>query len=489
MTAMPAQHRLVSAAAGSLRYVGHSAFLSAKGLAIRRLRGGSAFQAKLAELEEGQWAPWPVKQEAQNARLRALVRHAYEAVPHYRRSFDRHGVRPERIETVEDLTRLPTLSKDEIRAAPDDFVARGAGPLIATGWTTGTTGAPLGVRRTLESIVFDKAILARQRRWSGVALDGPNVAIWGTIWGHVIVPREVRSPPYWRFNAADNQLLFSYYHLSDETLPLFVDKLRSFRPAYVEAFPSTLLAFARFLARRGETVPVPAVFTSSEPLYGGHRREIEAAFETRVYDYYGHAERAVTAAECPHGSMHVNPEYGVLEILDGDRPAAPGQSGEIVGTGLSNFGMPLIRYRTGDVTRSRAGPCLCGIETPLIGRVEGRAADFIRTPDGRVMPGDGVMEAFYGLDNIKESQVVQEAVDRLTVRLVKDDDARPVNVDLLRANLDRCLGQGVTVTVEYCDAIWTAEDRKRRWVVSKIDATPRESEPPGADGCRADDRP
>ena len=203
-------HGLLAASANSLRYLGHSAFLSAKGLAIRNLRAGPAFHRLLAELEESQWAPLAERQAAQDAELRAMVRHAYENVPHYRRSFDRHGVRPENIGGIDDLPKLPVLTKSEIRAAPDDFVARGgAGRLIATGWTTGTTGAPLAVQRTLRSIIFDKAILARQRHWAGVGLQDRNVAVWGTIWSNVIVPRAVRSPPYWRFNAADNQLLFS----------------------------------------------------------------------------------------------------------------------------------------------------------------------------------------------------------------------------------------------------------------------------------------
>lgn len=465
------EQNILAASAGSLRYLGHSAFLSAKGFAIRNLRGGKAFQRLLAELEERQWAPLAVKQEAQNADLRAIVRHAYDNVPYYRRSFDRHGIRPEAIESVEDLPRLPLLTKQAIRGNPDDFVARGqAASLIATGWTTGTTGAPLGVRRTLRSIVFDKAILARQRRWAGVQPSDRNAAIWGTIWSNVIVPRTVRTPPYWRFNAADNQLLFSYYHLSDETLPLFVDRLAEFRPAFIEAFPSTLLAFARFLRKQGQTVPVPVIFTSSEPLYSSHRAEIEAAFETRIHDYYGHAERAVTAAECAHGSMHVNPEYGVLEIVRDGQPAAYGESGEVVGTGLTNSGMPLIRYRTGDMSHSVAGPCPCGRETPLIGPLSGRAADFIRTPDGRLMPGDGVMEAFYGIDNVKESQIVQETVDRIVVKLVKDEEAAPVNDRLLCENMARCLGPEVAVSVEYHASIWEAGTQKKRWVVSQIDS-------------------
>ena len=464
---------MASSLAGTFRYAAHSGFLSAKGYAIKRLRAGRSFRKVLEELEQSQWLSRDRLRELQNAKLRRIVSHAYEQVPYYRRLFDRHGIKPSDIAETGDLIKIPTLGKDRLRANPEDFLARNFAPrLLASGWTTGTTGAPLRVRRTLSSIVFDKAILARQRRWAGVEIYDRNVAVWGTAWGNVIVPHHATSPPFWRYNAADNQLLFSYYHLSDERLPAYLAKLRAFRPAFIEGFPSTLLAFARVLRKRGETMPLRAVFTTSEPLFSCQRREIEAAFQTHVFDYYGHAERAVTAAECEKGNLHVNQEYGIVEILRGETPVAPGESGEIVATGLANLGMPLIRYRTGDASRLLATTCPCGRESPLLGRVDGRVADYIRTPDGRLMPGDGVMEAFYGLENVKESQVVQETIDHIVVKLVKDDDAREVDTGLLRSNLRGCLGDEIRVTVEYEESLWNQEELKKRWVLSKIDPGP-----------------
>jgi len=470
--------------AGSFRYVAHSAFLSAKGYAIRRLRAGNEFDRVNEELEESQWHSRAMLRDMQNAKLRAIIAHAYENVPYYKGLFDRHGIKPADIDNVADLVKVPTLSRDTIRANPSDFLARNyPRRLLASGWTTGTTGAPLCVRRTLTSIIFDKATLARQRRWAGLELYDRSVAVWGTAWGNVIVPQDATSPPYWRYNAADNQLLFSYYHLSDSRLPAYVAKLKAFRPAFIEGFPSTMLAFARFLKRQGETVPVRAILTSSEPLYRSHRHEIEEAFQAKVFDYYGHAERTVTAAECGHANMHVNQEYGVLEILQGEKPVASGERGEIVGTGLNNYGMPLIRYRTGDVSRLVESCCLCGRESPLLGAIDGRVADFIRTPDGRLMPGDSVMEAFYGLDNIKESQVVQEAVDHIVIKLVKDDTAMPVDTARLRSNLQRCLGGDIRITLEYAESLWKEGEIKKRWVVSKIGA--ELGAPPDQPGPRA----
>ncbi len=450
-------------------YAIRSAYFSVKGYGIRLMRSGKAFYRILKELEESQWSPREQLQALQDAKLRALIHHSYENVPYYRRLFTTQGLMPRDIQGISDLWKIPTLSKEIIRANPDDFVAKNINRrLLATGWTTGSTGTPLAVHRTLHSIIFDNATLTRQRGWAGVRKYDRKVAIWGTSFGNVIVPRRMRTAPYWRFNAADNQMLFSYHHLSDDTLSAFIDGLRKFRPVFIEAFPSTMLMLARFLKKQNERLSVKAIFTSSEPLYRTHRQEIEEVFETRVFDYYGHAERAITAAECEQGNMHLNPEYGVLEILRGDETLAPGESGEIVGTALNNFGMPLIRYRTGDSSRLIDAVCPCGRQTPLLGGIEGRTADFIRTPDGRLMPGDGVMEAFYGLENIKESQVVQNEIDRVIVNIVKDDQKATVNTESLVTNFQRCLGDEMRVTVEFVANIAGEGSVKRRWVVSNI---------------------
>ena len=225
---------------------------------------------------------------------------------------------------------------------------------------------------------------------------------------------------------------------------------------------------ARFLKKKNAKLPLKAIFTSSELLYRSHREEIEEAFQSKVYDYYGHAERAVTAAECEEGNMHINPEYGVLEILRGNETMASGESGEIIGTSLNNFGMPLIRYRTGDGASFINGVCPCGRQAPLLGGIEGRTADYIRTPDGRLMPGDGVMEAFYGLDNIKESQVVQDDIDRVIVNIVKDDEKAAVNTESLAFNFKRCLGDEMRIKVRFVGSIFHEGGIKRRWVISHI---------------------
>jgi phenylacetate-CoA ligase len=262
-------------------------------------------------------------------------------------------------------------------------------------------------------------------------------------------------------------MLFSYYHISEETLPLYLERLAEFRPASLEGFPSTLLILAQALNRRRATIPIRAVFSSSEPLYGVHRSQIEQAFETKVFDLYGQAERVVCATECGmHTGLHVNPEYGILEVLAGDRKAGPGESGQIVGTGLNNYGMPLLRYMTGDTARVSPTLCPCGRAMPLLDTVEGRVADTIVTPDGRRIPGDGIMCAFHGIGNIARSQVVQEGPDTLVVYIVPDGAPATVDTARLIRALKECVGPEMKIESRLVTSLDKSPGGKFRWVVS-----------------------
>jgi phenylacetate-CoA ligase len=451
-------------------FLGKSLHFSAKGLLVRLFKQSKSFYEALAELEASQWYSPLQYRELQEKKLRALIAHAYEHVPYYNTLFTRHGIAPQHIQGLDDLKKIPILTKETLRSNPNEFIAKNINRRsLFPGWTTGTTGAPINVLRTRASIAYENAILWRQRRWAGADLSCRRVAVWGTIWNNVIVPASVTHPPFWRYNLAENQLLLSYFHMSEQTLPLYFEKLGKFKPQFIEGFPSTLLTLAQFLERHDSFFDIPSTFTSSEPLYEVHRRQIEDRFRSKIFDHYGQAERVVAAQECPaHNGLHILPEYGILELIKNGRDAKPGDSGEIIGTGLINYAMPLIRYRTGDAARLAEGPCPCGRNMPLLHSIEGRSADRIVTPDGRIIPGDGLMGAFHGVSNIQTSQVVQEDLDHIIVRVVKDKSELAVDGEKLSENLSKCLGKAVKVRIEFVDTIPDGERGKHRWVVSRI---------------------
>lgn len=120
---------------------------------------------------------------------------------------------------------------------------------------------------------------------------------------------------------------------------------------------------------------------------------------------------AAFITQCEHGSYHANPEFGLVEILVGDRPALPGEEGEIVATGFVNKVMPFIRYRTGDSAAFSGERCSCGRSWPVLAYIGGRRDDVIITPDGRQI---GRLDPIFKVaSSLFETRIVQDEADSI----------------------------------------------------------------------------
>jgi phenylacetate-CoA ligase len=281
-----------------------------------------------------------------------VVAHAYEHVPYYRELFDRHGIHPQRFRGQEDLPKIPVLTRDILKSRLPDLLSR-AYPkkALAEGHTSGTTGSPVTLFYSPDMMTMNYAALDRQYRWAGARLErhGDRMAV---VRGNIIVPLTQTRPPFWRTNYYHRTLLLSNFHMTPANLRAYYEALRAFQPVVLDGYPSSVYVLAKVLLNSGERLPLKAVLTSSETLFDFQREAIEKAFECRVFDYFGAAERVVFSVECEqHSGHHLCEEYGLCEIVDGDhRPLPPGQEGTVVGTTLHNLGMPLIRYLTSDRT-------------------------------------------------------------------------------------------------------------------------------------------
>lgn len=145
-----------------------------------------------------------------------------------------------------------------------------------------------------------------------------------------------------------------------------------------------------------------------------------------------------------------------------------GQFGPVVSTGLQNFGMPLIRYRTSDVSAIRPSPCACGRAMPLLEDVTTKSEDIVVAPDGRFVPPSVLTHPFKPLDSIEESQIVQPERDRLIVRIVRRPGYTRSDTTRLVCGLQERVGHAMRIDVEFLDEIPRTPTGKFRWVISSV---------------------
>ena len=438
--------------------------LGAMGWARVQAREGRSFRRKLAEIRGTQWLSATEMKRFQLAALRRILLLARRQVPYYRSTFQARGFDPSRLRDASELAALPVLRKADVVRCYDELTSRGHFGLKVRGRTSGTTGASLPLCQDLDAVTHEHAFIRRQLEWAGYR-DRERRA-WFR--GDMIVPVSARRAPFWRYNAGENMLMLSSYHLSEDSCPAYLQALRSFEPVIVQAYPSSIAYLARWLWNRGDTARIPglrAVVTSSETVTDEQREHIETVFGVRVYDWYGLAERVAAIGTCEHGRYHIIPDYGFVELLPTDDGAF-----EIVGTGFGNSLMPLVRYATRDTLEpvDAGESCGCGRAFPLVRRVWGRLDDLVVTPDGRHVGACLHGWIFEGIQGIAEGQIVQRHAGAVEIRVAAhgrlEDSVRRRILAQARARL----GEDIGIAIIEAPQIERTRSGKLRAVVSQL---------------------
>ena len=268
-----------------------------------------------------------------------------------------------------------------------------------------------------------------------------------------------------------HQLYMSSYHLSPALIPHYLDALQRYKITYLWGYTSALYALAQEAIRLGRSdVTMTVAITNAEPVFDYQRDAISRAFHCPVRETYGMAEVVMAAEECEAGRLHSWPEVGWQEVVGpADEPVPPGESGDLLSTGLLNADMPLVRYRIGD--RGALAPsnavCECGRALPLISRIEGRVDDVLYTADGRQI---GRLDPVFKAElPIHEAQIVQEALDRVVVRYVPAPGFGPDDEQSIADRLRERMGP-VNVTFEVLDEVPRTKNGKFRAVLCNIPA-------------------
>src|SRR5579863_3397361 len=359
----------------------------------------------------------------QLARLKAVVRHAYENVPHYKSKFDAAGVRPDDVKTLDDIAKFPFTTKDDLRANyPFGLFAAPMDEIIRIHASSGTTGKPTVVGYTRKDIETWSHLMARSIRAAGGSSRDKIHIAYG----------------YGLFTGG----LGAHYGgecLGAAVIPVAggfterqVQLIQDFKPDIIMVTPSYLLAIADEFERQGldasKTTLRVGIF-GAEPWTEGMRAEIERRMGIDALDLYGLSEvmGPGVAQECiaTKDGLTLWEDHFYPEIIDpqSGAPLADGASGELVLTSLTKEGMPVIRYRTRDLTRLLPGTART---MRRIEKITGRADDMIILRGVNVFPTQ-IEELILGDPRLAPHFVIEltraDRLDAMTVKVEGRDEA------------------------------------------------------------------
>jgi phenylacetate-CoA ligase len=413
--------------------------------------------AAYAELERTQWLRPDEIAELQLSQLRTLLSHCYAFVPYYRRVMSEVGITERPIESLAELSRLPILTRAHYQEHSVELKAQSLPPGMAETWngyTSGTNGVPLHVRKTDRDGLWWNAFFLRDLQWGGLDPRGRLASIRLLTTDREKLPRALEGglSPYW--TKVSGSLLESgpSYAMDIRQDPRRqLEWLREVNPHYLISLSSNLEYLAGLVEESGQRLPELRVIQAvGESLPASARRRIESGFGVPVRNLYSSMEGGYIASACPSGAgLHVHAENILAEVLDAeDRPCLPGQTGRLVFTTLHSFLCPFIRYDILDEVTLATERCPCGRGLPLWSAVDGRRHPLLHLPDGSRKSSMGITLGVRQVGGVHQFQIVQKAADLVLLRVVPSREWHPQNVQRLQRVVWDELGPSVRVEVE-----------------------------------------
>lgn len=396
----------------------------------------------------------------QNNLLRQTVELAYNETAFYRELYKKYGVKPRDIRTVEDLPKLPLVTKKMLSAAYPDHCVRKTNFPYREFHTSGSTGSPFVVRLDSESLSISRALMLLRANFSGWEIGDSYLQTGMTIERGFVKGLKDRL-----FRSS----YVSAFNLSDNVIDLYLDLIESRRHKYIMGYASSLYLIAKRAGETGFNYSLKGAVSWGDNLFSNYRRAIEEQFKCRVTDTYGCGEGIQVAAQCHSGSYHIFTPHVAVEFTKNGMQVPHGEMGEVLLTRLHAGAMPLIRYSVGDMGRGGGNEtCECGRGFELMRSIEGRHTDIVVTPSGNRLIVHFFTGIFEYATTIDTFQVVQEKPGEIKVRIVprhdfKLEDWKRVEKEIL-VNGDPDL----VIQLEIVQEIQLERSNKRRFVISRI---------------------
>jgi phenylacetate-CoA ligase len=412
---------------------------------------------KLNFLMESQWWSESDLKEYQNEKLRKLIRHSYENVPYYNELFNKLKLKPDDINKIDDLYKLPILTKKVVRENVKN------GKIIAKNLrrndmvfmsSSGSTGEPLGYFTTKDAYSINIATNLRGWYWMGYKLGDRFI--------------KISNSPRNRLKKIQDFMIKNYciyFNQFDERFIRFViRKINEYNPKILRSYPAPLSLIMSLAEKNGMSFPrLNAVNTTGNILYPEFRKKIEENFKCKVFDSYS-CEGGANIFECQtHECYHSSMEYAITEIFDSKGKNKSYK--RVATTDLWNYATPFLRYNTKDLIEFKSESCSCGRSLLPVKKIIGRDTDVLVAPDGSYINPHLISTFFKKIEGIEQFQVKQEKIDEFFVLLkIKENKIKKAK-KIIENFWYENFGKDIRVNIRKVDNIPLTTSGKRRYII------------------------
>jgi phenylacetate-CoA ligase len=407
---------------------------------------------KTSDLEVLQWE-----------KFKTLLDHAYGNVPFYRNLFDSARIRPKDIKDYDDMYKISTITKSQIKNNKKEMKARNINLQGCVEYkTSGSTGNTLSGYLTKDDALYIRGSYERVRNDSGSRMLLDKIIILGSPF---IIPNKKEWYQYLGIRRIEGLNVF-------KPLEIQLEKLKKAKPDVLWGYPSAIKLLAKAIQeKRIKEISPKLIFTASEVLDSGTRNFINSVFNVELFDIYGAWETGCMAWECSeYAGYHVTMDTALIEFIDenGQRVKA-GERGRVVVTNLHSFAMPIIRYEIGDFAIPTYEECSCGRGGYLIKAIEGRYDDFIRLSGNKLISPRILVPIIESISGISEFQIIQEKEEEIVVYVIKMNGyGDTLIVEEIHREFKKVLGDNIFVNTKIVESIPRAPSGKLRSVISLI---------------------
>jgi len=391
----------------------------------------------------------------QDNQLKSLVIHAGKNVPYYRTIFREVNLNPNSFRGQEDLHRIPLLDKETVRINSKFLIADNAKKYGIT-WdsTSGSTGTPLNFILSNQVQAAKIAALLRSYKWAGYKPGKKMFSLQSYYYKDVD----------YTINRLYNVMRFDSNRLNRDSALNVMKKLFEFKPEFFMGFPFDIMMMGKLNQEAGKEIYQPkAIITYGETLSPYRRESLEKLYNCKVYNFHSMHECAAMISQCEEGNLHLVDDFSYHELIEKDNVT------KLVGTSYYNYAMPLLRYEINDiiVPEVESKKCKCNRPFPVIRDIQGKACDYLETPDGRYL-GAVMSHSIDKAKGVVSSQCVQHNINEIEVNIITDKGFDSYSETELLFGLRKRVGTDVRVRINKVDELEKRPSGKTPFIISHL---------------------